>query len=65
MHREKYTFPDPEYKLGLMLILEHFSIYLDKEKEPGVVFGDYEQDEISTALNDFSSFKTDGERPTG
>lgn len=29
-HRQKYAYPHPEYRLGLMLILERFCDYLEK-----------------------------------
>jgi hypothetical protein len=59
-HREKYTYPQPEYNLGLMLVLEHFSDYLEKIDDIGIVFGDYEKDEITRSILDFSQFKHDG-----
>jgi len=62
-HREKYTYPIPEYRLGLMLILERFCEYLDKVKDLGLVFGDYEADEVTRAVVDFSEFKSQGKTP--
>lgn len=62
-HQEKYTFPAPEYRLGLMLILEQFCYYLDKVDDIGIVFGDYEKDEISNSVLDFSQFKQSGTTP--
>ena len=62
-HRAKYTFPQPEYRLGLMLILERFCGYLDHVDDIGVVFGDYEKDEISRAILDFADFKVSGKTP--
>jgi hypothetical protein len=59
-HRRKYRFPQPEYQLGLMLILERFCDYLDEIKDVGLVFGDYEKDEITRAVLDFSQFKLAG-----
>jgi hypothetical protein len=59
-HRSKYTFPQPEYQLGLMLILERFCDYLDEANDLGLVFGDYEKDEITRAVLDFSQFKLAG-----
>lgn len=56
-HRRKYTFPIPEYRLGLMLILERFSDYLDLVNDLGLAFGDYEKDEITRSVLDFSQFK--------
>jgi len=62
-HRAKYKFPQPEYQLGLMLILERFSDFLDEVNDLGMVFGDYEKDEITQAVLDFSQFKTVGKTP--
>lgn len=62
-HRKKYTFPIPEYRLGLMLILERFCDYLEEVNDIGVVFGDYEEDEIAKAILDFSEFKFVGKTP--
>ena len=62
-HRTKYRYPQPEYQLGLMLILERFCDFLDKVKDTGVVFGDYEKDEITRAVLDFSQFKFMGRTP--
>lgn len=62
-HKRKYIFPIPEYRLGLMLILERFSDYLDKVDDIGLVFGDYEKDEITKSIRDFSEFKTIGKTP--
>lgn len=59
-HRQKYRFAQPEYQLGLMLILERFSDYLDEADDLGLVFGDYEKDEITRAVLDFSQFKLAG-----
>jgi hypothetical protein len=59
-HRKKYAYPQPEYNLGLMLILERFCDYLDKIGDIGVVFGDYEKDEITRSILDFSQFKFSG-----
>lgn len=59
-HRKKYTAPDPEYRLGLMLFLERASDLLEKEDSLGLVFGDYEQDEITNSILDFSHFKHSG-----
>lgn len=59
-HRAKYTFPTPEYRLGLMLALERFCDYLDKVNDIGMVFGDYEADEITSSILDFSQFKMTG-----
>lgn len=62
-HRDKYLYPQPEYRLGLMLILERFCDYLQKVKDLGAVFGDYEKDEITRAIIDFSEFKGVGSTP--
>jgi len=62
-HRKKYKYPQPEYNLGLMLILERFSDYLDEVDDIGIVFGDYEKDEITRSILDFSQFKVDGRTP--
>ena len=59
-HRQKYNRPMPEYRLGLMLILERFCDYLEQKKDIGAVFGDYEKDEISRAILDFAEFKVVG-----
>ncbi|MEE9372911.1 MAG: DUF3800 domain-containing protein [Saprospiraceae bacterium] len=62
-HRDKYVYPTPEYRLGLTLILERFCDYLEKVDALGVVFGDYEKDEITRAIIDFSEFKVSGSTP--
>lgn len=62
-HKSKYTYPMPEYRLGLMLILERFSEYLDTVDDLGLVFGDYEADEVTSAVVDFSEFKSQGKTP--
>jgi len=62
-HRAKYKFAQPEYQLGLMLILERFSAFLDEVNDLGMVFGDYEKDEITQAVLDFSQFKIAGKTP--
>jgi len=59
-HRAKYTYPIPEYRLGLMLFLERICDYLDEKDKLGLVFGDYEKDEISNSILDFSQFKLEG-----
>lgn len=56
----KYKFPMPHYRLGLMLILERFCEYLDSVDDLGLVFGDYEADEMTNAVVDFSEFKSQG-----
>lgn len=62
-HRSKYIYPTPPYKLGLMLILERFCEYLDTQNDLGLVFGDYEADEVSRGVIDFSDFKSNGKTP--
>ena len=62
-HHEKYKYPTPEYRLGLMLILEQFCFYLDKINDIGIVFGDYEEKEITQSILDFSQFKQFGSTP--
>ena len=62
-HRNQYAYPIPEYHLGLMLILERICDYLDQVKELGIVFGDYEKDEIAKSVLDFSQFKFEGKTP--
>lgn len=62
-HLAKYTYPIPPYRLGLMLILERFCEYLDKVNDLGLVFGDYEADEVTSAVVDFSEYKSQGKTP--
>ena len=62
-HKKKYRYPTPEYRLGLMLILERFSDYLTKVNDIGLIFGDYEKDEITKSIVDFSEFKLLGKTP--
>jgi len=62
-HLQKYKYPMPHYRLGLMLILERFAEYLDKVDDLGVVFGDYETDEVTSAVVDFSEYKNQGKTP--
>lgn len=62
-HMNKYLYPMPAYRLGLMLILERFSEYLDKIDDLGLVFGDYEADEVTGAVVDFSEYKSQGKTP--
>lgn len=63
LHRKKFKFPQPEYNLGLTLALERFCDFLEKKDDIGVVFGDYEKDEISKSILDFSQFKHQGKTP--
>jgi len=62
-HKKKYRYPQPEYNLGLMLVLERFSDFLDETNDIGIVFGDYEKDEITKSILDFSQFKHSGKTP--
>jgi hypothetical protein len=62
-HRGKYLYPKPAYQLGLMLILERFCDYLDSVDDLGLAFGDYEADEVTKAVVDFSEFKIAGKTP--
>lgn len=62
-HKNKYQYPMPAYRLGLMLILERFSEYLDNVDDLGLVFGDYEADEVTGAVVDFSEYKNQGKTP--
>ena len=59
-HRKRYPRTEPEYSLALMLVLERFCIYLEKVDDIGVVFGDYEKDEMRKSILDFSQFKRAG-----
>lgn len=62
-HEQKYLYPMPPYKLGLMLILERFSDFLDRVDDLGLVFGDFEADEVTGAVVDFSEYKNKGRTP--
>ena len=62
-HQAKYAYPIPEYSLGLMLILERFAEYLDSVNDLGLVFGDYEENEVAKAVVDFSEYKRMGKTP--
>ena len=62
-HKQKYQYPMPAYRLGLMLILERFCEHLDEVDDLGVVFGDYEADEVTSAVVDFSEYKSTGKTP--
>ncbi|MDF7805899.1 DUF3800 domain-containing protein [Pontiellaceae bacterium B12219] len=59
-HKTKYRYPEPEYRLGLMLFLERVCDHLDKNSDYGMVFGDYEKDEVARSIVDFSQFKMQG-----
>jgi len=63
LHRAKYTYPMPEYRLGLMLVLEKFAEYVESVDDLGLVFGDFEADEMTRAVVDFSEFKSQGRTP--
>ena len=62
-HRSHYAYPMPEYRLGLMLILERFAEFLDEVDDLGLVFGDFEADEVTRAVVDFSEYKVRGKTP--
>ena len=62
-HRQKYKFPTPEYSLGLMLFLERACDYLEDVDDLGIVFGDYEKDEVARSVVDFSEHKIAGKTP--
>lgn len=62
-HCNKYVNPIQPYRLGLMLILERYCEYLDKVDDLGLVFGDYEADEVTSAVVDFSEYKSQGKTP--
>jgi len=62
-HRKKYIYPTPEYRLGLMLMLERCCDYLEKVNDIGLMFGDYEKDEITKSIVDFSQYKFVGKTP--
>lgn len=62
-HRGKYVYPMPPYRLGLMLILERLCEYLDSVDDLGLVFGDFEADEVTGAVVDFSEYKSQGKTP--
>ncbi len=46
-----------------MLFLERAYDYLDKIDDLGIVFGDYEKDEVARSVVDFSEYKTSGKTP--
>jgi len=62
-HRAQNRYPQPEYSLGLQLALESFEEFLEEKNTIGLVFGDYEKDEITQSILDFSQFKLDGKTP--
>ncbi len=62
-HRNKYSYPEPEYRLGLQLILERFCDFLDEKEDLGLVFCDYEKDEVARSILDFSQFKQNKKTP--
>ncbi len=55
--KQQYISPLPPYKYGLMLLLEQFCKFLDRENDIGIAFGDYEKDEITQSIRDFSEYK--------
>ena len=59
-HQRRFKNPVPPYRLGLMLMLERFAEYLDRVDDLGLVFGDYEADEVTAAVADFSDYKSQG-----
>jgi len=63
VHKSQYAYPTPEYRLALMLYLERVCEFLDTHNDFGLVFGDYEQNEISRSILDFSQFKTQHSTP--
>ena len=46
-----------------MLMLERIAQYLDEVNDLGLVFGDYEADEVTNAVSDFSEYKSQGKTP--
>ncbi|MEY4677014.1 MAG: hypothetical protein RLZZ470_1521 [Pseudomonadota bacterium] len=46
-----------------MLMLECIAQYLDEVNDLGLVFGDYEADEVTNAVIDFSEYKSQGKTP--
>lgn len=64
-YQAKNGYSQTEYNLGFMLILERFCDYLDRVDDIGLVFGDYEKDEIAKSILNFSEFKRVGKTPMG
>ena len=62
-HNQKYRQPTAAYRLGLMLVLERFAEHLEEIDDLGLVFGDYEADEMTRAVQDFSDYKSKGKTP--
>lgn len=62
-YRQRHKFPTPEYRLGLMLFLERACDYLDDVDDLGIVFGDYEKEEVARSVVDFSEYKKVGRTP--
>ncbi|MHB1665693.1 MAG: DUF3800 domain-containing protein [bacterium] len=63
-HKKKYGNPRKEYELGFMFLLEQFCSFLDSdidgntlESEIGIVFADYEKDEMAKSVLSFSQYK--------
>ena len=46
-----------------MLFLERSCDYLDEVDDLGIVFGDYEKDEVARSVVDFSEYKVGGKTP--
>jgi len=46
-----------------MLVLEGFCDHVEKANDLAVVFGNYEKDEITQSILDFSQFKISGKTP--
>lgn len=57
LYRVRCAQGESEYKFGLGLILESFCHYLNMIDDVGIVFGDYEKDEVASAVVDFSELK--------
>jgi len=62
-HRLQYRQPVNEYALGLMLIMERFSAFLENEKKNGLLIGDEEQTENTKAILAFNNYKISGGTP--
>lgn len=62
-HMRRYKKPSAPYRLGMMLFLERIAEYLDGVDDLGLVFGDYEADEMGGAVVDFSEYKARGRTP--
>ena len=62
-HEKKFLYPMAHYRLGLMLMLERFCDHLHKVDDLGLAFGDYEADQVTKAIVDFTEFKIQGSTP--